>query len=76
MRPPSRPSAGGEPADGDGIETKQGLQPSTSSSSELQDGVLIAEVITLDQLEGPPYFPASDKKKDSRYKWFVGNYGH
>jgi hypothetical protein len=28
-----------------------------------------------DQLPGLPSFPASDKAKDPRYKWFVKNYG-
>jgi hypothetical protein len=27
------------------------------------------------QLKGLPSFPASDKRKDPRYKWFVANYG-
>jgi hypothetical protein len=31
--------------------------------------------LTLDQVKGLPSFPASDKKKDPRYKWFVRNYG-
>jgi hypothetical protein len=29
-----------------------------------------------EQLPGLPSFPASDKKKDSRYAWFVRNYGN
>jgi hypothetical protein len=28
------------------------------------------------QLTGLPSFPASDKRKDPRYKWFVANHGH
>jgi hypothetical protein len=31
--------------------------------------------LTQDQLAGLPSFPASDKSKDKRYKWFVKNYG-
>ena len=31
--------------------------------------------LTVDQLEGLPSFPATDKRKDPRYKWFVGNHG-
>jgi hypothetical protein len=31
--------------------------------------------LVRDQLAGLPSFPASDKKKDPRYKWFVRNYG-
>jgi hypothetical protein len=31
--------------------------------------------LTRDQLAGLPSFPAADKKKDVRYKWFVRNYG-
>jgi hypothetical protein len=31
--------------------------------------------LTRDQVRGLPSFPASDKKKDPRYKWFVANYG-
>ena len=27
-------------------------------------------------MRGLPSFPASDKKKDPRYKWFVRNYGN
>jgi hypothetical protein len=31
--------------------------------------------LTADDVRGLPSFPASDKKKDTRYKWFVQNYG-
>jgi len=31
--------------------------------------------LTVEQLEGLPSFPATDKRKDPRYKWFVGNHG-
>ena len=31
--------------------------------------------LTPDQVAGLPSFPASDKKKDTRYKWFVGRHG-
>jgi hypothetical protein len=31
--------------------------------------------LTLDQVRSLPSFPASDKAKDKRYKWFVQNYG-
>ena len=31
--------------------------------------------LTEDQVNGLPSFPATDKKKDPRYKWFVANYG-
>ena len=31
--------------------------------------------LTVKQLRGLPSFPASAKKKDPRYKWFVKNYG-
>ena len=31
--------------------------------------------LTRKQMRGLPSFPASDKKKDPRYKWFVANYG-
>jgi hypothetical protein len=31
--------------------------------------------LTRDQLSGLLWFPASDKKKDKRYDWFVRNYG-
>lgn len=32
--------------------------------------------LTVGQVVGLPSFPAADKKKDPRFKWFVGNYGH
>ena len=32
--------------------------------------------LTVEQLAGLPSFPATDKKKDPRYKWFVANHGH
>jgi hypothetical protein len=32
--------------------------------------------LTEDQLSGLPSFPATDKEKDSRYDWFVENFGH
>jgi hypothetical protein len=31
--------------------------------------------LTLEQVSGLPSFPATDKAKDPRYKWFVANYG-
>ena len=31
--------------------------------------------LTVEQLRGLPSFPAADKKKDPRHKWFVANYG-
>jgi hypothetical protein len=31
--------------------------------------------LTADQLDELPSFPASDKKNDKRYKWFVKNFG-
>jgi hypothetical protein len=40
------------------------------------DHVILKRIaLTRDQLAGLPSFPASDKKKDTRYKWFVQNYG-
>jgi hypothetical protein len=32
--------------------------------------------LTRPQVRGLPSFPASDKMKDTRYNWFVANYGH
>jgi hypothetical protein len=32
--------------------------------------------LTAGQVAGLPSFPASDKREDPRYKWFVANYGH
>ena len=31
--------------------------------------------LTREQVSGLPSFPAADKKKDTRYPWFVSNYG-
>jgi hypothetical protein len=31
--------------------------------------------LTANQLAGLPSFPASDKRKDPRYRWFVANHG-
>jgi hypothetical protein len=31
--------------------------------------------LTIEQCHGLPSFPASDKRKDRRYNWFVTNYG-
>ena len=31
--------------------------------------------LTRDHLEGLPSFPAADKRKDPRYKWFVEHFG-
>ncbi len=31
--------------------------------------------LTLDHVSGLPSFPASDKRKDPRFKWFTANYG-
>jgi hypothetical protein len=38
--------------------------------------VLKRIALTRDQLAGLPSFPAADKKKDKRYKWFVKNFGN
>jgi hypothetical protein len=38
--------------------------------------VLKRIALTRDHLADLPSFPASDKKKDSRYKWFVQNFGN
>jgi hypothetical protein len=32
--------------------------------------------LTQDQLQDLPSFPASDKRKDPRHKWFVQNFGN
>ena len=40
------------------------------------DHVVIKRVaLRREQLGGLPHFPASDKKKDTRYKWFLANHG-
>jgi hypothetical protein len=31
--------------------------------------------LTVEQLQGLPSFPATDKRKDPRYRWFVANHG-
>jgi hypothetical protein len=31
--------------------------------------------LTREHVNGLPSFPAADKRKDPRYKWFVANYG-
>jgi hypothetical protein len=31
--------------------------------------------VTREQVRGLPWFPASDKRKDPRHRWFVANYG-
>jgi hypothetical protein len=36
---------------------------------------LIRIALTRKQLTGLPSFPASDKRRDPRFKWFVSNYG-
>jgi hypothetical protein len=41
------------------------------------DHVTIIRVALLDEdLDDLPTFPASDKRTDTRYPWFVANYGH
>jgi hypothetical protein len=32
--------------------------------------------LSRDQVRGLPSFPATDKRKDPRYQWFVRNFGH
>jgi len=32
--------------------------------------------VTREQAEGLPSFPAADKQKDKRYKWFISRYGN
>ena len=38
--------------------------------------VLTRIALTRPQVAGLPSFPASDKRKDPRYGWFCGRYGH
>jgi hypothetical protein len=41
------------------------------------DHVILNRIALVpDQLAGLPSFPAADKNKDKRYKWFVKNYGN
>jgi hypothetical protein len=41
------------------------------------DHVILKRVaLTADQVRGLPSFPAADKRKDPRYRWFVRNYGN
>jgi hypothetical protein len=37
--------------------------------------ILIRVALRLEHLDGLPSFPASDKNEDTRYKWFVRNFG-
>lgn len=37
--------------------------------------VLKRIALMVEQLEGLPSFPATDKRKDPRYRWFVANHG-
>ena len=37
---------------------------------------LVRIALTVEQLEGLPSFPATDKRKDPRYNWFHSNYGN
>jgi hypothetical protein len=40
------------------------------------DHVILSRIaLTPEQIGGLPSFPATDKKKDTRYKWFRANYG-
>ncbi|ESZ46086.1 hypothetical protein X731_16295 [Mesorhizobium sp. L2C054A000] len=32
--------------------------------------------LTVHQVNGLPYFPATDKKSDMRYRWFIRNHSH
>lgn len=36
---------------------------------------LVRIALTVDQLDGLPSFPATDKAKDPRYRWFVADHG-
>ena len=41
------------------------------------DHIMLRRIaLTAEQVTGLPSFPASDKRKDPRYKWFVANHGH
>lgn len=40
------------------------------------DHIILTRIaLTVEQLDGLPSFPAADKRKDPRYKWFVANHG-
>jgi hypothetical protein len=49
--------------------------PEGLSKYEGEHVVLKRIALTRDQLRGLPSFPAADKRKDPRYKWFVLNFG-
>jgi hypothetical protein len=41
------------------------------------DHIILKRIaLTREQTRGLPSFPATDKKKDKRYEWFVRNYGN
>jgi hypothetical protein len=41
------------------------------------DHVILKRIaLTVYQLNGLPHFPAADKRKDPRYKWFTQNFGN
>ena len=40
------------------------------------DHIMLTRIaLTREQVSGLPSFPAADKKKDTRYRWFVRNFG-
>ena len=40
------------------------------------DHVVLKRIaLTREHVRGLPSFPATDKRKDPRYKWFLSNYG-
>ena len=49
--------------------------PHASPSTAATTSRCSASPCTVEQLDGLPSFPAADKKKDPRYKWFVANHG-
>jgi hypothetical protein len=40
------------------------------------DHITVRIALTRDQVDDLPSFPATDKRKDKRYKWFVAEHGH
>jgi hypothetical protein len=61
--------------DPSGLHMSEADLPARLERYEGYHVILKRVVLTEDQLAGLPSFPATDKRKDPHYKWFVRNFG-
>jgi hypothetical protein len=62
--------------DPSGLFMSQGDLPKRLAEYDGHHVMLKRIALTRAQVRGLPSFPAADKKEDTRYRWFIANYGN